>query len=130
VTLRRSLTMTIALVALLATGPAAAADDRRPPRTMLHLTIAAEFGVTADAMLTCGPAGGSHPNAGAACAELAGVSGDLDRLPGKPQQLCTMQYQPVTAAAHGHWRGKVVAWERVFSNRCALQAATGSVFRF
>jgi len=40
------------------------------------------------------------------------------------------QYQPVTAAAHGQWRGKVVAWERVFSNRCALQAATGSVFRF
>jgi hypothetical protein len=124
------LTLVIVLIALLSAGTVASADDRRPPRTKLHLTIAAEIGISATATLTCGPAGGSHPNAGAACAELARVSGDLDRLPGKPEQLCTMQYQPVRAAARGHWRGKVVAWQRVFANRCLMQAATGSVFRF
>lgn len=130
-TLRRSVALVIAIIALLTTGTLAAADDRRPPRATMNLTIMGEVGTgrVANAKLTCDPSGGGHPKAAAACAELNEVGGDLNRMPDQ-QVMCTMEYAPVTAAARGHWRGKVVTWQREFSNRCVMNAATGSVFQF
>jgi hypothetical protein len=122
---RRLWTTAILIAAALITTTAAA----RPPQAQLSLSIAGDADVqVAQAMLTCYPAGGTHPKAVAACAELARVSGDIGRLPAQPV-LCTMQYAPVTATATGRWRGRTIGWSKTFSNRCMLAAATGSVFQ-
>ena len=133
-TLRRTLALAVALVALLSTGTVAAADTaadgRQPLPGALQLMIVADYQIADTTTLTCDPAGGNHPNAGAACAELARVSGNLDRLRPDGQVLCTMEFRPVTATAHGAWRGRLTTWQRTFSNPCLLYASTGSVFQF
>jgi hypothetical protein len=134
VTLRAALTLAIAVVALLATGTVASAGTGstagpRPPAATLYLTIATDLGLTADASLTCAPAGGRHPHPARACRDLARAAGDLDRLPARPL-VCTMVYRPVTAAADGTWHGNAVRWQRTFPNSCLMRAATGAVFRF
>lgn len=79
--------------------------------------------------LRCDPPGGSHPGPFPACAELAEVDGDFAQLEKGPV-ACTMELRPVTARAHGVWRGKLVHWQEQFSNPCVLRAATGTVFDF
>lgn len=101
------------------------------PDITLTLTVTAPKGDTQSVRLTCAPAGGSHPDATGACAELFTARGDFDILPGEPEQtMCTMEYLPVTAAAEGRWRGKPVSWEHEFGNACTLHNATGRVFLF
>lgn len=101
------------------------------PDTSLTLTVAAPDGDAESVELTCAPAGGSHPNATSACAEILAAQGDFDGLPGDPEQTaCTMVYQPVTAVAEGTWRGEPVSWAHEFGNACTLRSATGTVFLF
>jgi hypothetical protein len=123
-----ALTAALAVAALLTTGSAASAA--RPPQAHLQLSVTAEAGPQlGTAVLTCYPAGGNHPRAAAACSELGRAGGNPDRL--RPGSLaCTLEYAPVTATATGHWRGRLVTWSKVYSNRCMLHVATGAVFRF
>ncbi|MEU5305913.1 SSI family serine proteinase inhibitor [Streptomyces noursei] len=79
--------------------------------------------------LFCPDTRGTHPHGAAACAELASAHGDLDALRGDPH-ICTREYDPVTVAASGRWRGRIVTWHRQFPNACTMDAATGPVFRF
>lgn len=81
------------------------------------------------ARLTCHPTGGTHPRAADACAALDTVNGDFTRLPHEPA-MCTQQYAPVTAEAHGTWRGRAVHRTVTYENRCRLSAHTGAVFDF
>ncbi|MFE9252018.1 SSI family serine proteinase inhibitor [Streptomyces sp. NPDC007088] len=70
-----------------------------------------------------------HPYAREACAEVSAAEGDFDALAGAPRP-CAFVYDPVTAKARGTYGGSEVAWTRTFPNSCALEAATGHVFRF
>ncbi|MEU7471044.1 SSI family serine proteinase inhibitor [Streptomyces sp. NPDC044984] len=77
-------------------------------------------------MLRCDPPGG-HPHAAAACAELAAANGHIGDIPAKHAN-CPADYVPVTAHAHGKWRGRAVEYNGTFSNTCVLATRTGSVF--
>lgn len=101
------------------------------PDTSLTLTVTTAGGDAESVRLTCEPAGGSHPNAESACAEIHAAHGDFDGLPGDSEQTaCTMIYQPVTAVAEGTWQDESVSWEHEFGNACTLRTATGTVFLF
>ncbi len=72
-----------------------------------------------------------HPQATAACADLAKADGDFDLLPGTPSPQCSgTADDPVTATAAGTFRGHPVDWRQTYPNACALDADTGPVFRF
>ncbi|MBH1937933.1 protease inhibitor SIL-V5 [Streptomyces sp. AV19] len=75
------------------------------------------------------PGGRQHPHAAEACASLAAVGGRPDALP-RAERLCPAEDEPVEAAAEGEWGGASVRWKRTFAGACALDAATGAVFRF
>jgi hypothetical protein len=120
-----------ALIALGASAPAQAVDTASAPKRGLFLTVSeADNTWIRGVLLRCDPRpAGRHPHAESACAEIAGASGDLDGLP-RRERPCTKKYDPVTASATGSHRGRDVSWVKVFPNRCELEVATGSVFRF
>ncbi|CAM5638948.1 Protease inhibitor SIL-V5 OS=Streptomyces alboniger OX=132473 GN=CP975_01650 PE=3 SV=1 [Streptomyces alboniger] len=120
-----------ALVALGASAPAQAAGTDTAPKRGVFLTVSeSEDTWIRGVLLRCEPEpAGRHPHAARACAEIAGAAGDLDRLP-RAARPCTKKHDPVTASAAGAHRGREVNWVKVFPNRCELEAATGSVFRF
>ncbi|WP_369214882.1 SSI family serine proteinase inhibitor [Streptomyces flavofungini] len=122
-----------ALLALSAAAPARAADTAAAPapRQGLFLTVS-ESGDTwvRGVLLRCEPRPvGRHPYAERACAEITAAAGNLDGLT-RTARPCTKQHDPVTASASGTHRGRAVNWVKVFPNRCELEVATGSVFRF
>ena len=80
--------------------------------------------------LRCAPTGGNHPHARAACAAVAEAGGDLNALKPSEGGMCAMIYDPVTATAHGTWRGKAVHYRHAFGNACTMHVATGVVFDF
>ncbi|MEU0009042.1 subtilase-type protease inhibitor [Streptomyces sp. NPDC006314] len=85
--------------------------------------------------VSCAPtASGTHPDTRKACAELAQVGGDFDRLAtlgGEGgQRYCTKEYRPVVVTAQGVWRGKRVNYARTFGNACIKEAQGASVFAF
>lgn len=90
-------------------------------------TVTPERAVT----LTCAPGpSGTHPAAGAACAELAYVGGDPAALTMREGVFCTKEYDPVLVTVDGVWRGQRVSYERVFPNACVMNAHGPSVFAF
>ncbi|MFD3623903.1 subtilase-type protease inhibitor (plasmid) [Streptomyces sp. DSM 116494] len=90
-------------------------------------TVTPERAVT----LTCAPGpSGTHPAAASACADLAGVRGDLDALTMREGVFCTKQYDPVLVTVDGVWQGQRVSYERIFSNACVMNAHGSSVFAF
>lgn len=124
--------LTVAMAATLGAGTAAAnavpAPRQVPAAAALHLTVTAGVHINVR-LLTCAPIGGSHPKATMACRQLQRVNGDIDLL-ADTSLACTTEYEPVLAAANGHWYGRPVNWQRVFGNSCELTAATGAVFEF
>lgn len=110
-------------------GGAAGAQpvDRTPP-TQLTLAVV-HRGAVQVADLTCEPPGGSHPEAAAACRDIAAAGGNLADLPGDPDvQACPDVYDPVAVLALGRWRGQPVWYGREYGNACELRGATGPVF--
>ncbi|WP_176993006.1 SSI family serine proteinase inhibitor [Nonomuraea jiangxiensis] len=107
-----------------ASSPATAAND---PKAQLKILDAAKGGATKTAWLHCGPAGGTHPHAREACRLLRAVHGKPDALNVKPQTMCTHDVAPHAVVIAGRWFGQDVSWAKVFSNACALKAATGAV---
>ncbi|WP_243727410.1 SSI family serine proteinase inhibitor [Actinocrispum wychmicini] len=79
--------------------------------------------------LACEPTGGTHPTRDDACAVLAKAGGDFNRI--EPlHRMCTLNYAPVRASAHGTWRGRPVDWTAMFPNDCAAGSQTDLVFDF
>jgi Subtilisin inhibitor-like len=77
----------------------------------------------------CDPTGGTHPHRDDACAVLAQAHGDFNRI--KPlKRVCTMDYNPVRATAHGTWYGRPVDWVADFPNDCEAGSQTDLVFEF
>ncbi|MEU7581294.1 subtilase-type protease inhibitor [Streptomyces sp. NPDC041068] len=77
--------------------------------------------------LTCTPRpAGSHPAAGAACAELRKVDGRFGQLVAAETGVaCTKEWRPVTVNVAGVWNGRHVNWSATFGNRCELHAGLG-----
>ncbi|WP_405809770.1 subtilase-type protease inhibitor [Streptomyces sp. NBC_00210] len=110
--------------------PAHAVGDEPAPRGLFLTVSGSENTWVRGVLLHCSPEpGGAHPDPAAACSALAAARGDLDRLPGDPHP-CTEEFDPVTVDATGTWRGRMTAWHKTYANACALDAATGEVFRF
>ena len=101
--------------------------DVRQPVGSFELTIASPNGeVRASATLTCGPAGGTHPDPQAACAQLIDADGRIEKIPEK-EGICTQQFEPVVLRAHGTWNGEPREFEAEFGNPCFGILATGGV---
>ncbi|EWC60502.1 Protease inhibitor, SSI family (subtilisin inhibitor) [Actinokineospora spheciospongiae] len=122
-----SITLT-ALVAALAAAAPTPGPAPEAPQTRIALSVTDAGGRTTTAELRCGPTGGNHPAANAACAALTQVEGDLSALQVNTAQACTLEYAPVQASAAGHWRGRPITFDRAFPNACALVGSTGPVF--
>jgi Subtilisin inhibitor-like len=81
--------------------------------------------------LQCDPAGGTHPKAAEACADVAKAGGDLAQMPASTNpRACFMIYAPVTVTAQGEWQGQAVRFTKKYPNSCVMRDKTGSVFDF
>jgi subtilisin inhibitor-like len=130
----RAVGLVIGLAVLVSGAGVAAAEEPvpRPPvrePTFLWLLTSATNGSVRFANLTCDPSGGSHPQADAACADLAAARGDFGKLPGDGGRACPDVYAPVTAAAFGVWRGTPVTYGARYGNACEMSVTTGPVFQ-
>ncbi|MFF8841702.1 subtilase-type protease inhibitor [Streptomyces sp. NPDC015127] len=82
--------------------------------------------------LSCAPtASGTHPDPGAACAELRAGGARFESIVGAGSGvMCTKQWDPVTVTADGVWDGRRVGFAHTFGNTCAKEGADGVVFGF
>ncbi|MFC8869929.1 SSI family serine proteinase inhibitor [Streptomyces sp. NPDC057148] len=117
--------LSVASLAALAVHPAAAAGPYSPApapataagpdgRATDHLTVTVrDAGPDADGTyeLSCGPAGGTHPDPAGACAVVERDTrwGQDAFAPVPEGSVCTMQYGgPATAHVTGTWAGRAV----------------------
>jgi hypothetical protein len=75
-----------------------------------------------------GLGGIKHPTA--ACAELAAVHGDFDKLAVHPAWMAPALEAPVEVRASGTWEGSRVQWSHRYANSGWLTKTTGEVFEF
>jgi hypothetical protein len=123
----------LAAAAAIVAGVPAATGPRDHPggyeSSKLTLSYQADAGFADAVKLECDPPGGGHPHPDLACAELAQVKGQPDRMePG--HNACYLIYAPVTAKIDGQWRGTAITWSHKFGNICELRRATGDLFGF
>mgnify|MGYP001188783792 CR=1 FL=1 len=123
-----SLVAVPALVSGVAVEPAAATGTPAGD-TALEVSVSRD-GAVRVTNLECHPAGGDHPKAAEACAQLEAVDGNFHALDQRGASPCTLQYAPVTVKAHGTWKGRTVQYEQTFSNDCVRISKTGAVFEF
>lgn len=93
-----------------ATGGPSVSDSPDPSSGGTELTIAIDDGAGQRTTwtLTCDPAGGTHPDAAAACAALA-AHGDGALPPKRKDIACTQVYGgPEKATVTGTWQGRPV----------------------
>jgi hypothetical protein len=126
-----------AVLAVAVAGVAAAPAQAQPSTPLpsaLTLTVSKTDAPAAGprtVLLVCSPtAGGTHPNAAAACGELAAAGGDFDRLHGRPMRFCPMIYDPVTVSAEGVWNGASVSYRHTYPNSCGALNRSQYVFAF
>jgi len=129
----RTIVGAVAAVAAAVVGavpaPATGAYRASAPRARLTLTYMADAGYATAVKLTCGPAGGGHPEATQACATLRTTGANPNKI--KPAQvMCMMLYAPITAQLTGTWRGARVTWSHKYGNSCEMTRATGVLFKF
>lgn len=113
--------------------PPATDSDPAVPRSanVMRLTVDGGPGGHRTVMLTCNPAGGTHPQSAAACADLSRVNGNFENLGQKRSNtMCTMIYRPITVTATGTWEDSSVDYGDEYPNACVLTARTGPVFDF
>jgi hypothetical protein len=99
--------------------------------SVIHGLVASQDGAISSyraLLLTCDPAGGEHPRAAQACAQLADSNGTFER--DAQDVMCTEEYAPVTVEATGRWRGRLVRFKKTYGNECDMTAHTGSLFDF
>jgi hypothetical protein len=83
------------------------------------------------ALLTCDPAGGTHPEAASVCGQITSVDGDLSKLPAiEVQRFCPMIVDPIDVSAVGLWRGQSVRFKDHYINFCFAENKSGSLFSF
>ncbi|MBB6349170.1 SSI family serine proteinase inhibitor [Nonomuraea muscovyensis] len=119
------------LALLLGAAPATATSvTPYDPVGVYVLTVTPDDGTTAEPLasstLLCGPDGGAHAAAAAACGQLRRTQGRAERIPEDPGP-CTREYAPVRVGAVGMWRGQRREYARTFANRCVAIRATGGI---
>ncbi|MBZ4322846.1 SSI family serine proteinase inhibitor [Streptomyces huiliensis] len=120
----------LALALALPAAPAAGATEPGPERGELLLTVTGGSHTwTRGVRLSCPGPGVRHPHAAEACARLAEAHGRLNALR-REDRPCGAEREPVTATADGRWGAADLHWKGTYSGPCALDAATGPVFRF
>jgi hypothetical protein len=111
-------------------GPAAKPSGSgvvRPANPQTDLTVSVKAAQTAAATtwkLTCGPVGGDHPDARAACASLDAAKKQAKDpfAPTPKDQMCTQIYGgPQVATVKGTWQGKTVDSTFSRKNGCELK---------
>jgi hypothetical protein len=80
--------------------------------------------------LQCEPSGGTHPRPEDACAAIAAVDGQLDKLPRAPGVGCPGLWLPVTVTVTGTWRLQPVSFTKTYGNDCEASVGSGFVFQF
>ncbi|WP_433180589.1 SSI family serine proteinase inhibitor [Actinoallomurus sp. CA-150999] len=99
--------------------------------TQLTLTTTVGSAAPKTVTLQCDPAGGTHPKAEQACADVAKTHGDFKLASDeKNPRACFMIYSPVTTSAEGQLRGEAVKYTAKFPNTCMMRTQTGSIFDF
>lgn len=114
-----------------ASGPGTPDQARAATPADLRLTLTHPQGDASGARTTtlkCGPAGGTHPAARAACAELGARHGAIEQDPAGG--VCTMIYAPVVAEATGTYDGRPVSFKKKYGNDCEMHQHTGALFEF
>ena len=101
----------------------------QPPASTLQLTSHDTANRIGSVVLTCDPAGGTHPKRDKACAVLSGAGGDFSRITAR-HQACTLIYAPVDVMAVGDWHGKPVSFRTTYANRCEADRDSDGVFAF
>jgi hypothetical protein len=125
-----SATASVAMLVVTAPGASALAAFPLPlvqeeARDRLTVTTSRTGNPQADGTyeLTCGPAGGTHPAARAACARLVELGGG-GRDPFAPvgqDRMCSQQYGgPAKARITGTWHGRPVNTSFDRSNGCEI----------
>ncbi|MGW3627749.1 SSI family serine proteinase inhibitor [Streptomyces sp. NPDC000880] len=130
------LTATASVAALVAAVPAAGASPLRPslplPMPLLSSPSADQLTMTVSEtgartpelyQLECGPTGGTHPSAQAACDRLEQLARDgMDPFAPVPEdQMCTQQMGgPETAHITGTWHGQRVDATFSRTNGCEI----------
>jgi hypothetical protein len=80
----------------------------------------------ATVLLTCGPAGGTHPNPVGACEQLSKVDGRIENIPDQVG-VCPLIFDPVIVIAVGVWNGSPRYYHKEFSNQCVANRSTGGI---
>jgi hypothetical protein len=113
---------------LVVATPAAAAPDQ----TVLAITITPLPGGMPStpryAVLTCDPAGGTHPKAAQACDEIAAAGGDIAAVPPNRNMGCLPVWEPVTIAVRGIWRGAALDYAATQGAVSCAMISHGAVF--
>ncbi|MDT0318095.1 SSI family serine proteinase inhibitor [Streptomyces millisiae] len=119
--------LVVALVLLASAVVAAAPQGPRGPRVEpaaapsheLVITVADAGEVDGTHTLTCGPAGGDHPEADAACETLLDTEQPFATT--DEGTLCTYMYGgPARATVEGVWEGESVSAEFTRSDGCEI----------
>lgn len=134
---------TLAFSTLPCVGAAGAAGGAGTGAGSLYAPSALVLGVTAGdsaatgtvlraVTLTCAPtAGGTHPDAVGACAELHSTRAELDSVTTRGSRaVCSKEWNPVTVTAEGVWEGKRYSYVHTFGNPCAKNSGSGTIFDF
>jgi hypothetical protein len=112
------ITATLAGAAFAATAPALADS----PDGQLEIRVHSELsGATQQWTLTCGPDGGSHSDAQAACDRLREANGDLESIR-TISGPCPRVYDPEQVTIMGTWSGEPVYFDQSYPNAYCLLA--------
>jgi hypothetical protein len=101
-------------------------SSTEPSFFALSILSQASGGTIANVSLTCGPAGGTHPHAAAACEQLSKVDGQIGKIPSQ-SGVCPQIFDPVLVIAVGIWNGSQRSYQHEFSNRCVAVRETGGI---
>jgi subtilisin inhibitor-like len=121
--------MAFSVFAPVAASVVALAAAPGQPATDLALAVQHGPGPAASVSLGCEPASGTHPDPAGACRTLSIVDGDFSRLPHE-NTACPDLWDPVSATATGHWRGRPVQFDHTYPNKCLADAESSGVFSF
>ncbi|HLU75699.1 MAG TPA: SSI family serine proteinase inhibitor [Nonomuraea sp.] len=94
----------------------------------LRILVTVKDADSKTATLNCYPAGGTHSSALQACALLALVGGDPEKLNVNPGAVCTREFRPSAVIITGTWQDKPVWFGQMYANPCQMRAAGGAVF--
>ncbi|NYD47752.1 hypothetical protein BJY14_003735 [Actinomadura luteofluorescens] len=107
--------------------PANAVPANAAAATRLTVSVAPEISTgpaPKSVTLECEPAGGTHPDAAAACDDLIKAGGDFRKIPPLPAG-CPTYYSPVVATVQGLWRGTPVSASARYTNAVCANVQTG-----